>query len=60
MYINRRYNFRDRNVIEKEGAEKIIKYEELTVKVPVHVVRKSKMIPVIIWGTGTTSKSFRI
>jgi hypothetical protein len=38
---------RDRNVIEKE-AEKILKYKDLTIEVPV-----------IVGATGTISKSFR-
>jgi hypothetical protein len=29
-------------LIDKEGAEKILKYKDLTIEILVHVVRKSK------------------
>ena len=41
MYFNRCYNFRDRNTIDK-GAEKILKYKDLTIEISVHVVYKNK------------------
>ena len=58
MYVNRRCNLRDRNVIKKE-AEKILKYEDLTIEIPCMWNVKTKVIPVIIVATGTISKSFR-
>ena len=48
----------DRNVIKKE-AEKILKYEALTIEIQRMWDVKTKMIPVIIGATGTISKSFR-
>jgi len=48
----------DRNVIKKE-AEKILKYKDLTIKVQCMWNLKTKVIPVIIWVTGTISKSLR-
>jgi hypothetical protein len=48
----------ERNVIQKE-AEKILKYEELTIEI-YHVWNvKRRVIPVIIGATGTILKSFR-
>jgi hypothetical protein len=48
----------DRNVM-KEGAENILKYEDLTTEMQ-HVWNvKKKVTPVIIGATGTISKSFR-
>jgi len=47
-----------RNVIKKE-ADKILKYEDLTKEVQRMWNVRTKVIPVIIGTTGTTSKSFR-
>jgi len=46
----------DRNVIKK-GAEKILKYEDLTIEIQRMWNVKTKVIPVIIGATGTISKS---
>jgi len=48
----------DRNVIKKV-AEKILKYEDLTIEIECMCYVKTKVIPVIIGATGTISKSFR-
>jgi hypothetical protein len=48
----------DRNVIQKE-AEKILKYKDLTIDIQRMWNIKTRVIPVIIGATGTTSKSFR-
>ena len=48
----------DRNVIKK-GAEKILKYKDLTTEIQHMWNVKTKVIPVIIGATGTISKSFR-
>jgi len=48
----------DRNVIKKE-AEKIVKFEDLTIELQRMWNVKTKEIPVIIGATGTISKSFR-
>jgi len=48
----------DRNVI-KNKTEKILKYKDLTIKLQRMWNVKTKVIPVIIGGTGTISKSFR-
>ena len=48
----------DRNVIKKE-AEKILKYEDLTIEIQRMWNVKTKVIPVIIGATGTVSKTFR-
>jgi hypothetical protein len=48
----------DRNVIKKE-AEKILKYEDLTIEIQRMWNVKTKVIPVLIDATGTISKSFR-
>jgi enolase len=48
----------DRNVIKKE-AKKILKYNDLTIEIQCMSNVKTKVIPVIIDATGTTSKSFR-
>jgi len=48
----------DRNVIKKE-AEKILKYTDLTIEIQHTWNAKTKVIPVIIGGTGNISKSFR-
>ena len=48
----------DRNVIKKE-AEKILKYEDLTIEIQRMWNVKTKEIPVIIATTGTISKTFR-
>jgi len=45
----------DRNVIKKE-AEKILKYKDLTIEIQRTWNVKTKVIPVIIGVTGTTSK----
>ena len=47
-----------RNVIKKE-AEKILKYEDLAIKIQRMWNVNTKVIPVIIWATGIISKSFR-
>jgi hypothetical protein len=48
----------DGNVI-KEEPEKILKCEDLTMEIQVMWNVKTKAIPVIIWATGTISKSLR-
>jgi len=48
----------DRNVIKKE-AEKILKYKDLTIEIQRMWNVKTKVMPVIIGGTGTISNSFR-
>ena len=48
----------DRNVIKKE-AEKILKYEDLTIEIQRMWKVKTKVIPVIMGATGTISKTFR-
>jgi hypothetical protein len=48
----------DRNVIKK-GAEKILKYKDLTIEIQSTWTVKTRVIPVIIGATGTISKSFR-
>jgi len=48
----------DRNVIKK-GADKILKYKDLTIEIQRMWNVKTKMIPVIRGATGTISKSFR-
>jgi hypothetical protein len=48
----------DRNLIRKE-AEKILKYEDLTIEIQRMWNVKTKVIPVIIGVTGTISISFR-
>jgi hypothetical protein len=48
----------DRNVIQK-GAEKILKYKDLTIETQRMWNVKTGVIPVIIGATGTVSKSFR-
>jgi hypothetical protein len=48
----------DRNVIQKE-VEKILKYKDLTTEIHHMWNVKTRVIPVIIGATGTTSKSFR-
>jgi len=48
----------DRNVIKKE-AEKILKYQDLTIETERMWNVKTKVMPVIIGATGTISKSFR-
>jgi hypothetical protein len=50
--------FQETNVIKKE-AEKILKYKDLTIEIQRMWNVKTRMIPVIIGATGTTSKSFR-
>jgi hypothetical protein len=45
-------------VIQKE-AEKILKYKDLTIEIQRMWNVKTRVIPVIIGTTGTTSKSFR-
>jgi len=48
----------DRNVIKKE-AENTLKYKDLTIKIQHMWNVKTKVMPVIIWATGTISNSFR-
>jgi hypothetical protein len=48
----------ERNVIKK-GAEKILKYKDLTVEIQRTWNVKTKVISVITGATGTISKSFR-
>jgi hypothetical protein len=48
----------DRNVVKKE-AEKILKYEDLTIEIQRMWNLKTEVIPVVIGATGTISKSFR-
>ena len=43
----------------KNEAEKILKYKYLTIEIQRMWNVKTKVIPVIIWATGTISKSFR-
>ena len=45
----------DKNVIMTE-AERILKYEGLTIEIQCMCNMKAKVIPVIIWATGTVSK----
>jgi len=47
----------DRNVIKTE-AQKIVKYEDLTIEIQCMWNVKTKVIPVITRATGTISKSF--
>ena len=49
----------DRNVIKK-GAEKILKYKDLTTEIQHMWNVKTKVIPVIIGATGTISKSYSL
>ena len=48
----------DRNVIKK-GAEKILKYKDLTIEIQRMWNVKTKVTPVIIGATGTISNTFR-
>jgi hypothetical protein len=48
----------DRNVIKKE-AEKILKYEDLTIEMQRVWNIKTRVIPVILGATGTISKSLK-
>jgi hypothetical protein len=50
-------NLGDRNVIKKE-SEKILKHKNLTIEIQHMWNVKTNVIPVIIWATGTISKSF--
>jgi hypothetical protein len=45
----------DRNVTKKE-AEKILKYEDLTIEIQCMWNVKTRVIPVVIGATGTISK----
>jgi hypothetical protein len=48
----------DRNVMKKE-SETILKYKDLTIEIQHMWNVKTKMIQIIIWATGSISKSFR-
>jgi purine-nucleoside phosphorylase len=48
----------DRKVIKKE-AEKILKYKDLIIEIQNMWNMKEKLTSVIIWATGTFSKSLR-
>jgi hypothetical protein len=48
----------DKNVIKKEG-EKILKHKNLTIEIQRMWNVKTKVMPLIIGASGTTSKSFR-
>jgi hypothetical protein len=48
----------DRNMIKK-GAEKTLKYKDLTTEIQRMWNVKARVIPVVIGATGTISKSFR-
>jgi hypothetical protein len=48
----------DRNVTKK-GADKILKYKDLTIEIQRMWNVQTNVIPVIIGTTGTISKSFR-
>jgi len=48
----------DRNVIKK-GADKILKYKDLTIEIQHMWNVKTKVIPIIIGAIGTISKSCR-
>jgi hypothetical protein len=48
----------DRNMINNK-VEKILKHKNLTIKIKLMWNVKTKVIPVIMGATGTTSKSFR-
>jgi len=56
VYIDSNNN--NNNVINNE-AEKILKYEDLTIEIQRMWNVKTKVIPVIISAIGTISKSFR-
>jgi hypothetical protein len=43
----------------KKGAEKVLKYKDLTTEIQRMWNVKARVIPVIIGATGTISKSFR-
>jgi hypothetical protein len=43
----------------KKVAEKILKYKDLTTEIQRMWNMTTKVIPVIIWATGTISESFR-
>jgi hypothetical protein len=47
-----------RNVVKKE-AEKILKYKDLIIEIQWMWKVKANVIPVIIWVSGTISKSLR-
>jgi len=49
---------KDRNVIKK-GADNILKYKDLTIEIERMWNVKTVLILIIIWATGTISKSFR-
>ena len=43
----------------KKEAEKITKYKDITIEIHHMWNVKTNVVPVIIWATGTVSKSFR-
>jgi hypothetical protein len=51
-------NSEDRDVI-KEQAQKILQYKDLTIQIKRVCNVKTKVMPVMIGATGTSSKSFR-
>ena len=48
-----------KTIVIKKGADKIVKYKDLTIEIQRLWNVKTKVIPVIIGATGTISRSFR-